>query len=421
MVRSRPRTQQAARPQKIRTALTLIELLVVIAIIAVLVGMLLPAVQGVREAAAKSRCSNHLRQLCLAAHSTHDAHGVLPPVANRFPGPNGKLGSVFYHLLPRVEQDAIYNLVVNPAAGSEDAAVKGLKVAVFSCPSDRSAASADWAPGNYGANEGVAGQEVFGNAPGGSSSLASSFQDGTSTTVLFAERLSQCNRIDVRKVQVQVGTKEIPITEYRQVGTKKEFVRTEKQYVGKEKQYVGQEPVYKTVTETVTKLVKKEIYDPDYFARMGVFSLTGLRTVTEEVKETVTKTVFDYYRDVYKEVDVYRDVDIYRDVPVYDWVRVGTRYEPIYDWQDKEFLIEGGSYWAGLSRGTGAFFASLSPFQVKPDQRNCDNLVSQSFHRGGMNVGFADGSVRFLANTVPAQTWQRLVQPRDGSPVDPDF
>jgi prepilin-type N-terminal cleavage/methylation domain-containing protein len=175
--------------RRARIAFTLIELLVVIAIIAILIGLLVPAVQKVREAAARTQCLNNLKQLGLGTHDFHDTYKQLPPAMGNF---KGIYGTAHFFLLPFIEQGPLYNL-----ANGDSYNVLNTPVTVFWCPSDSTIASGliTTVPQNNGLGMGQgAASYCINYAPVqfGGKTLLTGMPGGTSNTVLFGERFAYC-------------------------------------------------------------------------------------------------------------------------------------------------------------------------------------------------------------------------------------
>jgi prepilin-type N-terminal cleavage/methylation domain-containing protein len=171
-----------------RKAFTLIELLVVIAIIAVLIGLLLPAVQKVREAAARAKCQNNLKQIGLAAHNYHDSTQTLPPawLGNNSLDPDG-WGSWAAVLLPHLEQANTYALWnLDYPTSSQDPRAYQQQVSVYLCPSRPAPvlSTGDTMPGGGGLSD-YAGN--FGIVRSGSNSLG---------TIIPVARMAQATTTD---------------------------------------------------------------------------------------------------------------------------------------------------------------------------------------------------------------------------------
>jgi prepilin-type N-terminal cleavage/methylation domain-containing protein len=204
-----------------RAGFTLIELLVVIAIIAVLIGLLLPAVQMVRESAARAQCSNNLRQISLAILDYAGGNGERFPALDHFEGHNAanRNYSFFFALLPYLEQDNLYRTVLQdadlpytwqaqvagfPTAPSAYLDVYG-RMPVFRCPSvpayyerDGLASYIDYAV-NYRLVGGVPSIEpaYLGLVHQTGRFRVGNIPDGHSSTVLLTEKISQVNQWSV--------------------------------------------------------------------------------------------------------------------------------------------------------------------------------------------------------------------------------
>jgi prepilin-type N-terminal cleavage/methylation domain-containing protein/prepilin-type processing-associated H-X9-DG protein len=196
-----------------RSAFTLIELLVVIAVIAILIGLLLPAVQKVRGAAARLQCANNLKQIGLACHNYHDSMNALPPgyvaqsgYVDGFTDTAPGWGWAA-HLLPYIEQDNIHKSITFslPVEHPANAGAAQTMVKIYLCPADQTPSAAFIVPDGFGKPIALAAPSSYAACVGGDESdtfgpsglgvfyrnsrtRITDITDGTSQTILVGDR-----------------------------------------------------------------------------------------------------------------------------------------------------------------------------------------------------------------------------------------
>jgi prepilin-type N-terminal cleavage/methylation domain-containing protein/prepilin-type processing-associated H-X9-DG protein len=332
------------RTRTVRSAFTLIELLVVVGIIAVLIGLLVPAVQKVREAAARIACANNLKQIGLALHGHVDARKCLPP--NGVYGYTGagvvqiSAWSALARLLPFVEQENLFRGIDFTAPYSTQPAITSKRVATYLCPSevndrgsgtDVTYGNKNWML-NYAVNLGTWRVLTKPAMQGGDGAFSpnrgfrpADFRDGLSNTLALAEVKSYTARVTGSPATVRFANAPAPSA------------------------------------------------SPAALLATPPFGLAGL-----------SLTAFDASKVTHAE-----------------WVD-GKVHETGFTTVFPPNTLVG--YPSG---GTVYDVDFISATETSPGD-TCAAVTARSYHSGGVNVVLMDGSVRFVTNDILSATWRAL-------------
>jgi len=336
---------------RIHRGFTLIELLVVIAIIAILIGLLLPAVQKVRDAAARMKCQNNVKQIVLASHAFESAYGMLPGGRGRSPLPANALGSrpsIQAAVLPYLEQSNKFdqfNFDFDVHSSTQNAAARRQDVIPYLCPADPSGAVTNFGDGPMGRSN------YFG-------SIGASANRRTTGTMggVFSD----------------IGTSSPPAPEWPQ-GLKVIGIRDGASQTAMFSEVKRGTLAWDTWNQwNDTSVVNASSGWNDTDGR-NISACMGTGITASQIQSWGRYIGHQYHRDLFP-------ASVYNHTLPPNWNKraaTGQKY--------------------GCSNGS----------LVTPGSNNM-HLPASSYHSGGVTVGLADGSVRFVRDSIDFVQWQNL-------------
>jgi prepilin-type N-terminal cleavage/methylation domain-containing protein/prepilin-type processing-associated H-X9-DG protein len=350
-----------------KRAFTLIELLVVIAIIGILIALLLPAVQKVREAANRIKCTNNLRQVVLGSHNCHDNFQKFPPGYRAFTADgsiqsSSSYGTIFFHLLNYVEQDNLYKASYDsisvpgtpmywPGAVGSDGKSLGIfskNVKIFSCPSDPSVGA-----------------------------------DGI-TDMIGANNFNYAGSSYAFNAQVFCNTKNSTYT-----GTNTN----------------AQSGWFQTTTD-----------DPTQKINLSWFKSATIGGMTDGTANTIL------FAEKYASCSLVTQNGTIKGGSV--WGYYENPSSATYANMPGFGIYSGQKYYNDDSvMGSGTPPTKNSKFQLQPNPyaSNCNPLLPSTGHSGGINVAMGDGSCRSVSTSVSMFTWWSAITPSSGEVLGSDW